>query len=84
MSEDEYKSLEALQGLPLYDESDPRCGSIDRVDYDPAYTGEVVEASEFAHAQRCVARDDLTPKGAIRFDMGPAKRIFAYFWVRRG
>ena len=83
MSEDEYKSLETLKELPLYSEDDPRCETIDRVDYDSAYTGEVIEASDLAHAQRCVARSDLVPKGAIRFDMDSIQRTFAYFWVRR-
>lgn len=83
MDETEYRSLESFADLPLYDEDDPRCESIDRPSHDPGFSGVVREATDLAEAESLVAQDDMLPKGGVRFKMGETERIFAYFWQRR-
>lgn len=83
MTEPEYQSLSELRGLPVYEEHDPRCESINGVGGEAGYTGEVLEAEEVNRARDYLGRGDLEPKGGIRYSEGGQVRVFAYFWRKR-
>lgn len=83
MNDDEYKSLKPFENLPLFDDSDPRCETIDKVDYDTAFTGSVLEANSLGLAHQYLSQNDLVPKGAIRHHGGNDYSIFVYFWRKR-
>lgn len=84
MTEEEYRSLDAFQRLPVYDEGDTRCEAVDRVrDATATYTGVVREASTVGEAHSFLSRGDLDPKGAIRYQGDDGPFIHVYFWLRR-
>ena len=84
MTEEEYRSLDAFQPLPLYGERDPKCESVDTLrDVTATYTGEVFEACTLEEALSYVSKRDLDPKGAIRFSADNRAFIHVYFWRRR-
>ncbi len=62
MNEEEYQSLVVFKGLPLYNDDDSRCESIDKVNHDTDFTGEVLEADFLSLAQDYLAREDIGPK----------------------
>lgn len=81
MTEAEYRTVPNFEKHPLYDDSDPRCDSIDR----PRMGYEVREATELVDALG-LSRDSVFEfRGGIRHhgDSGDFT-IFAYFWKRSG
>jgi hypothetical protein len=89
MTESEYKELSEFQHLPLYDDDDPRCPSVDRPDQqDPEsaiWLTALSEATDLKTARDYLQNGKLTPKGGIRYWDGKRKEstIFAYFWKKK-
>lgn len=83
MTSDEYASLTKFKDLPLYDEHDNRCDTIDKVNYASGFTGVVCEADTLSLALEYLSRSDLVPSGGIRHFGDNGSTIFAYFWQKR-
>lgn len=84
ITEADYQSLTEFVELPLYNDDDPRCGSIDMLPHEPEYMA-VFEADNITLANEYRCRDDLVPKGAIRHWNGQHTQstIMVYFWQKR-
>ena len=89
MTESEYKQLAEFQGLPVYDDKDPSCGTVDDPGKeDPEETtwfATVREAQDLKTAREYLQQASLVPRGGIRYWDGDRKScsIFAYFWEKR-
>ncbi len=89
MTESEYAQLTEFKNLPLYDDDDPRCSGVDDPnEEDPNRTiwlAVVHEAEDLKTALANLRKDNLTPRGGIRYWDGDHKdfSIFVYFWEKR-
>ncbi len=89
MTKSEYKQLTEFQGLPVYDEDDPSCGTVDDPNKeDPERTtwlATVYEAEDLETARGYLQQARLVPRGGIRYWDGDRTScsIFAYFWEKR-
>jgi hypothetical protein len=83
MTEAEYVSLNEFKILPICDDDDPACDTIDKMSGDTSYSGVIVEADELSLAQKYLNQPKMIPKGGIRHHGDNGSTIFAYFWEKR-
>ncbi|MBL8891563.1 MAG: hypothetical protein JNL67_16405 [Planctomycetaceae bacterium] len=84
MTDSEYAELESFIDLPLYDDDDPRCSSIDTLPQEPDFE-DVREVVEISVAHTTGRQDGMEPQGAIRHWNSDRTKsnIYVYFWRRR-
>ena len=88
MKKSEYAQLEGFEHLPLYDNDDPFCSSIDDLPREGKEAKDwlsVHEATEFDKAKEYLRNPMLIPQGGICYwdDERKDSSIFAYFWEKR-
>lgn len=82
MTEEEYQLLKPFAKLPLYDEDNSACETIDSCK-NSDFTGETIEATDITQAYEHISDKGLVPKGGIRYHGDNGFTIFAYFWRKR-
>ena len=83
MTEDEYRTLKAFAELPLFDDDDDRCETLEKPTADKYDTIETTMEYELASAYE--TRDDIEPRGAVRhFDEDGNTGIEVVYWRFRG
>ena len=82
MTENEFRSVPRLAGIPLYDEADERAGAITTVHGAEGYA-DVRECRSLAEVRAALASPNLVPLGALRAKPdGSPDVIVVYFGQR--
>jgi hypothetical protein len=82
MTEEDFRAIPRLAGLPVYDEADASADSITKANGARGYAG-VRECATPQEVQDCLNDPALVPLGAIRATPDGTTVVFVYFGRRR-